>query len=45
LENELIIVGELAPDFSLMADSGHKISLSSYRNSKNVVLYFMREFN
>lgn len=45
MESELITVGTQAPDFSLVADDGDKISLSSYRNKKHVVLYFMRAFN
>ncbi len=32
-------VGDIAPDFTLPADGGAEISLSSYRG-KNVVLYF-----
>jgi len=34
-----ISVGELAPDFSLMASNGESVKLSDYRG-KNVVLYF-----
>ena len=34
-------VGEYAPDFSLPAVSGEKISLSQYRGKKNVVLSFV----
>ncbi|NDV24358.1 peroxiredoxin [Desulfovibrio sp. JC022] len=33
--------GEIAPDFSLPAISGNKISLSSYRSRKNVVISFV----
>jgi len=44
MTSELIAVGTQAPDFNLIAANGENISLSSYRNEKNVVLYFMREF-
>lgn len=33
-------VGDSAPDFSAPATSGEKVSLSSFRGKKNVVLYF-----
>ncbi len=33
--------GEMAPDFTLPAVSGEKITLSQYRNKKNVVLSFV----
>lgn len=36
-----VTVGEYAPDFSLPAVSGEKISLSQYRGKKNVVLSFV----
>jgi peroxiredoxin len=34
-------VGDLAPDFTLPAVSGEKISLSQYRGKKNVVISFV----
>jgi peroxiredoxin len=37
-------VGSIAPDFSLESNSGTIVHLSDYRERKNVVLYFMREF-
>jgi cytochrome oxidase Cu insertion factor (SCO1/SenC/PrrC family) len=37
-----VAVGEMAPDFSLLAYSGDIISLSDYRGEKNVVLVFYR---
>lgn len=33
-------VGEIAPDFTLPSNKGVDITLSSFRGSKNVVLYF-----
>ena len=36
---ELIDVGERAPDFTLEADDGREVTLSSYRGKK-VILYF-----
>ncbi len=44
MASELISVGTEAPDFNLLAANGETVSLSSYRNEKNVVLHFMREF-
>ncbi len=35
-------VGDLAPDFSLLAYSGDVIALSDYRGNRNVVLVFYR---
>jgi peroxiredoxin len=43
METELI-VGSLSPDFKLMANDGHEISLSDYRDKKLVVLFFVREY-
>jgi cytochrome oxidase Cu insertion factor (SCO1/SenC/PrrC family) len=39
---ERIKVGEAAPDFTLENLDGRKISLSDFRNKKNVVLVFYR---
>jgi peroxiredoxin len=39
MASELITVETLAPDFSLIAANGEQVNLSSYRNTKNVVLY------
>jgi len=33
-------VGEIAPDFSVMDDSGDEVRLSSFKGKKNVVLVF-----
>lgn len=33
-------LGNLAPDFELVANNGRLVKLSDYRNRKNVVLYF-----
>ena len=33
-------IGEIAPDFSLESASGQRVSLSSFRGRKSVVLYF-----
>ena len=36
-----VAVGQLAPDFSLKSIIGNSVSLSQYRNKKNVVLSFV----
>ena len=41
-ELDRVKVGDLAPDFSLLAYSGDVITLSDYRDNKNVVLVFYR---
>ncbi len=33
-------VGDIAPDFKLESQTGEEVSLSEFRGSKNVVLYF-----
>ena len=33
-------IGDKAPDFTLLDQSGHKVSLSDFHNKKIVVLYF-----
>jgi len=33
-------IGDTAPDFTLTATNGQKVTLSSYRGKKNVVLAF-----
>ncbi|MBI1793598.1 MAG: redoxin domain-containing protein [Chloroflexi bacterium] len=38
-------IGSHAPDFRLPATSGNEIGLSDFRGRKNVVLFFVREFN
>ena len=38
-------IGSLASDFKLMASNDQEISLSSFRGKRNVVLFFVREFN
>lgn len=40
-----IQAGQRAPDFTLPAHTGESVSLADYVGNKNVVLYFMREFN
>lgn len=37
-------LGELAPDFALEAHSGETVSLSEYRGSRRVVLFFVRAY-
>ena len=37
-----VAVGDLAPDFSLLAHSGDVIALSGFRGRKNVILAFYR---
>ncbi len=42
IDSELKVkAGDIAPDFTLQAVSGKKITLSQYRGSKNVVLSFV----
>ena len=41
--NELEI-GSLAPDFTLPTAGNLPVTLSSFQNQQNVVLFFMREF-
>ena len=36
----MIQEGKKAPDFTSMDQNGNKVKLSSFRNKKNVVLYF-----
>jgi peroxiredoxin len=36
-------VGDNAPEFSLVDDSGHKVSLSDFKEKKNVALIFYAE--
>lgn len=38
-------IGSIAPDFELMASDDQEIRLSDFRGEKNVVLFFIREFN
>ena len=38
-------IGSIAPDFKLMSSDDREISLSEFRGKKNVVLFFIREFN
>lgn len=40
-----LVVGSLAPDFSLNSQNGESVSLSSFREKKNVVLYFYPKDN
>lgn len=42
LDNGLIEIGSVAPDFSLESHSGEKISLADYRNIREVLLIFVR---
>ncbi len=41
-ELDRVKVGDLAPDFSLLSYSGDVITLSDYRDNRNVVLVFHR---
>ncbi len=41
-ELDRVKVGDLAPDFSLLSYSGDVITLSDYRDNRNVVLVFYR---
>ncbi len=38
-------IGSHAPDFRLPSTNGSEIELSDFRGRKNVVLFFVREFN
>lgn len=37
--------GMQAPDFSLPAHNGERVSLSDFQGEQHVVLFFMREFS
>ncbi len=39
-DKSLLKVGTIAPDFTLVSEKGDTIKLSSFRNTKNVVLVF-----
>ncbi len=43
-ESTDVVVGSLAPDFTLESNSGAQVALSDYRGRRNVLVYFMREF-
>jgi len=40
-----VTMASLAPEFSLPAGNGNEIRLTDFRSQKNVVLFFIREFN
>ena len=42
--NPELAVGAMAPEFGLAASSGGEIHLADYRSRKNIVLFFVREF-
>ena len=42
LDTGRVVVGDAAPDFSLLAYSGDVITLSDFRGQKNVILAFYR---
>ena len=44
-ENPEVTIGTTAPDFSLPASNGSEVRLADFRSKKNVVLFFIREFN
>ena len=44
-ENSVPTVGSMAPEFSLVASSGNEIKLADFRSRKNMVLFFVREYN
>jgi peroxiredoxin len=39
-----VSTGSLAPEFNLPAGNGTEIRLADFRNNKNVVLFFIREY-
>ena len=40
-----IIIGSLAPEFSLPASNGTDIALADFRSKNIIYLFFVREFN
>ena len=44
MSNTELGVGSLAPDFSLLPNTGGDVALSDYRGKK-IVLFFVREYN
>ena len=42
IDLDRVTVGDLAPDFSLLAYAGDVVTLSDYRGDKNVILVFYR---
>lgn len=40
-----LIIGTLAPEFSLPASNGAEIVLANFRSKNNVYLFFVREYN
>ncbi|HSG45293.1 MAG TPA: hypothetical protein VLA72_19285 [Anaerolineales bacterium] len=38
-------IGSIVPAFNLMSSDDREISLSEFRGKRNVVLFFIREFN
>jgi peroxiredoxin len=44
-DNLEITIGSLAPEFSLPAGTGTRISLADFHSKNNVYIFFVREFN
>ena len=44
IESTVVPVGAQAPDFTLTSIAGQKVSLSSFRGQRHVVLVFLRGF-
>ncbi|MFZ2095368.1 MAG: hypothetical protein WAV05_01905 [Anaerolineales bacterium] len=45
MDNPDLIIGSLAPGFTLPASTGIDISLADFRSQSNVYLFFVREYN
>lgn len=44
-DSPALAIGSPAPDFRLASTTGVEISLSDYKNTASVILFFIREFN
>jgi peroxiredoxin len=44
-DNSELQIGSTAPEFILPANTGLEIKLADFESKKNLVLFFVREFN
>ena len=44
-DNSDLQIGSTAPEFSLLASNGAEIKLADFLFKKNIILFFVREFN